>query len=137
MKLTARIYEINKGKDVRCSYFATVKKQECEKLKLKEKEAYLLMLNNSFFPVVIRRSNSGIGRFMLGFTIPRKIGKSLSTKKDYDFDLVSKSVSLVKKCKSNDTLNLMNLIPEKSSHQQQLTIFMQKNRSGSKVKLFG
>ncbi len=91
MKFLARLYLINKGKNVQNAYFSTIKKREIEKLDINADEAFLLEIKDKMFPTKIRKLKTGQGRFMLGFTVPYEIGSLLSPKTDHNFILLSKN----------------------------------------------
>ncbi len=119
----ARVYKVNKGKNFQHSYFATIKREEINKLVMNEKDAVLLEISNQFFPTRLRKLKTTKNRFMLGFTVPFNVGKSLSLKKDLKFKLLSKSKILRDTTTIQGNINLENTLPSKTIRNHNFHIF--------------
>ena len=120
---------MNKGKGS-YSYFATIRKEELERLKLNEREGCLLKFENELFPCLIRKLKSSPKQFMMGFTLPRKLKPKLKQNRgtNHSFNLVKKSINNQTKEEIPNKLNLTSILPDKTVRNYPLHLFdMDKN----------
>lgn len=119
---TARVYKVNK-KNGYHSYFATIRQNELNYLKLRENSAILLKINEQIFPTLIRKLHTTKNRFMYGFSIPQNIGKDLEIKSDINFEFLSTNLTQKIKINSKDNLYLPNILPQKTIRNKNLYLF--------------
>lgn len=124
----AKVYEVNKGKNVQCAYFATIRKNEILKSNLKEKEPYIIGIKNQIFPTLIKRINSKRKYSILGFTIPYFIGKNLTLKKEITFKLVKKNLKNKRAKFLVSHINLQKVIPKKTIRNYPIYLFDLKDK---------
>tara|TARA_Y100000310_G_scaffold111103_2_gene109507 strand:- start:2124 stop:3545 length:1422 start_codon:yes stop_codon:yes gene_type:complete len=119
----AKVYRINKGPNAQNSYFATLKKKVYEELKIKEKDAILLEIQNKSFPTVVRKLKTSKNRFMLGFTVPYKISNKLPLKTDINFKFLKKTIENKNIPELPDNINLLKIIPTRTIRNSPIYIF--------------
>jgi len=119
----ARVYKINKGKNSQHAYFATIRKEEIQRLSITEKDAVLLNILDQMFPAVIRKLKTSGNRFMLGFTVPFIIGENLQLKTDLIFNLLKKNTIFKEPIKRKDKLNLQEIISVKTIRNYPIYLF--------------
>jgi hypothetical protein len=123
MNLTARLYKVNKGKNVQHAHFATMRRDEVNKFKIKEGDALIFEINEYSFPTMIRKLKTRRRDFMLGFTVPHKIGEKLKPKKDYNFTFIKRGEPQRIYSEEKNSVNLPSLIPHKSIRGNNIFLF--------------
>lgn len=121
MNFKVKVYRVNKNKNHH-SYFATIKQNELNLLKLEENNAILLKINEQIFPAVIRRLYTTKIKFMSGFSIPQSTGKDLQVKSDIDFEFLATNLNQ-KIRENNGKLCLPNILPQKTIRHKNFYIF--------------